>query len=289
MCWSEVVRTVGGGGQRLRWRVDGKPLLTRRRVLTGLGIGAACMAVDAFGVEPHWLQVDHHAVAIANLPHALEGLRIVQITDAHLNGLGRVEAAILAAIDRAAPQLVVLTGDIVDHVDRFEDLAELCSAITQRGARVLGTLGNWEHWGRVPLADLARVYARSGATLMIDEWLEHEGLAIYASDDSTGGSPRSISAGSSRSIEVLLTHSPAFVDEQIVRPFALCLAGHTHGGQIRAGSVVPYLPPGSGRFVEGWYETAIGPLYVSRGTGTSGLPARFCCRPELPVFELVRA
>lgn len=261
-------------------------------MLTGLGLGAVGVAVDAFAVEPNWLQVDHHAVAITGLPHALEGLRIAQITDAHLNGLGRVEAAILAAIDRAAPQLVMLTGDIVDHADRFDDLAELCSAITQRGARVLATLGNWEHWGRVPRADLARVYARSGATLLIDEWFEHEGLAIYASDDSTGGSPRGITAPSASGfIELLLTHSPAFVDEQLAppRPFALCLAGHTHGGQITAGSLVPFVPPGSGRFVAGWYETAMGPLYVSRGTGTSVVPARFCCRPELPVFEFVRA
>jgi predicted MPP superfamily phosphohydrolase len=266
------------------------PLLTRRRVLRGLGVGAACLAVDAFGAEPRWLEVDHHAVAIAGLPHALEGLRIAQITDAHLHGLGRVEAAILAAIDRAAPQLVVLTGDLVDHVDRLGDLAELSSAIVQRGARVLATLGNWEHWGRVPRADLARTYARSGATLLVDEWLEHEGLAIYASDDSTGGSPRRITASSGKAIELLLTHSPAFVDEALApaRPFTLCLAGHTHGGQIRAGSVVPFVPPGSGRFVAGWYESAMGPLYVSRGTGTSVVPARFCCRPELPVFELVR-
>jgi predicted MPP superfamily phosphohydrolase len=72
------------------------------------------------------------------------------------------------------------------------------------------------------------------------------------------------------------------------RRSSLCLAGHTHGGQIRAGSLAPFVPPGSGRFVAGWYETEMGPLYVSRGTGTSIVPARFCCRPELPVFELVR-
>jgi predicted MPP superfamily phosphohydrolase len=272
----------------IRWDVDRRPLLTRRRVLQGLGIGAACAAVDAFGIEPRWLQVERHTVAIAGLPHALEGLRIAQITDAHLNGLGWVEEAILEAIDHDAPQLVVLTGDLVDHVDRLDDLTELCSTITQRGARVIATLGNWEHWGRVPRSDLARAYRRGEATLLVDEWFEHEGLSIYASDDWTGGSPRGIPAGPRAPVEILLTHSPAFVDEAIAKPFALCLAGHTHGGQIRVGSVVPYLPPGSGRFVEGWYETDMGPLYVSRGTGTSGLPARFCCRPSLPVFELVR-
>jgi predicted MPP superfamily phosphohydrolase len=266
------------------------PLLTRRRVLQGVGITAVVAGIDAFGVEPRWLQVDRHEVAIPKLPLALEGLRIVQITDAHLHGLGHTESAILAAIDDAAPQLVVLTGDLVDHVDRLGDLAQLCRELSSRGARVLATLGNWEHWGQIPRAQLADVYARSGVKLLVDEWLVHDGLAIYASDDSTGGSPRAITASPAAPVELLLTHSPAFTDEAAApaRPFSLCLAGHTHGGQIRAGSLAPFVPPGSGRFVAGWYETEMGPLYVSRGTGTSIVPARFCCRPELPVFELVR-
>jgi predicted MPP superfamily phosphohydrolase len=266
------------------------PLLTRRRVLLGVGVTVVGAGIDAFGVEPRWLDVTRHEVVVAKLPLALEGLRIVQITDAHLHGLGRTESAILDAIDHAAPQLVVLTGDLVDHVDRLDDLAQLCLELNSRGTRVLATLGNWEHWGAIPLAQLAKVYANSGAQLLIDEWLVHDGLAIYASDDSTGGRPRAIVAGPAAPIEVLLTHSPAFTDDALApaRPFSLCLAGHTHGGQIRAGSVAPFVPPGSGRFVAGWYETEMGPLYVSRGTGTSIVPARFCCRPELPVFELVR-
>src|SRR5690606_36064237 len=116
------------------------------------------------------------------------------------------------------------------------------------------------------------------------------GLSIYASDDSTAGSPRPIPADPRAPIELLLTRSPGFVDDfSPKRSFDLCLAGHTHGGQIVAGIWAPVTPPGSGRFVAGWYTTPMGPLYVSRGTGTSLVPARFCCRLELPLFELVRA
>jgi hypothetical protein len=68
------------------------------------------------------------------------------------------------------------------------------------------------------------------------------------------------------------------------------LAGHAHGGQIRLGSsLVPFLPPGSGRFVSGWYHLPMGAVYVSRGTGTSIVPARFACRPELPIYRLREA
>ena len=50
-----------------------------------------------------------------------------------------------------------------------------------------------------------------------------------------------------------------------------------------------WVPPGSGRFREGMYRVHSGPVYVSRGIGTSVLPVRFTCRPELPLFRLVQA
>jgi predicted MPP superfamily phosphohydrolase len=51
-------------------------------------------------------------------------------------------------------------------------------------------------------------------------------------------------------------------------------------------AAVPFLPTGSGRFVAGWYDFRGGRAYVSRGTGTSIAPARFTCRPELPIYTL---
>jgi len=49
------------------------------------------------------------------------------------------------------------------------------------------------------------------------------------------------------------------------------------------------VPPGSGRFVAGWYSTPVGRMYVSRGIGLSVLPVRLMCRPELAFFRLARA
>jgi uncharacterized protein len=267
--------------------------LSRRNLLAAAGAGVVLAGIDAFGVEPRWLQVHRHDVAIESLPAALEGLVIAQITDAHLTALGQVETEILAQLRQASPQLVVLTGDLIDDTSRLGVLAELCAEITKLGAQVVATLGNWEHWGHLPRAQLAKTYARTGARLLVDEWSPYDrGLALYATDDSTGGHPAALSPRPDpASVALLLTHSPAFVDERtpVARKFDLCLAGHTHGGQVRAGPFAPVLPPGSGRFVAGWYDTQMGPLYVSKGTGTSLVPARFCCRPELPLFRLVRA
>ena len=257
--------------------------------MVGAATLAAAGAVDAFGVEPAWLDVQRMQHAIEGLPAALEGFTVAQITDAHLTSLGRVEDRILAAIRSASPQLVVLTGDLIDSDADTGVLGELCAELTRTGATVLATLGNWEHWGKVDRDRLDRTYRRSDTTLLVDRWTRVEGLSIYASDDSTGGTPRTLAPPDDDGPSLLLTHSPAFVDrDHAGAAFDLCLSGHTHGGQITVGGLAPVTPPGSGDYVAGWYDTAVGPMYVSRGTGTSIVPARFTCRPELPLFELVR-
>jgi predicted MPP superfamily phosphohydrolase len=63
------------------------------------------------------------------------------------------------------------------------------------------------------------------------------------------------------------------------------LAGHTHGGQIAPLGVPLMRPRGSGRYVSGWYRDPAPPMYVSRGIGTSVIPARYRARPEVAVFE----
>src|SRR5438445_13288297 len=74
-----------------------------------------------------------------------------------------------------------------------------------------------------------------------------------------------------------VVHAPGYVDTiqpgVVPRPAAV-LSGHTHGGQVRLPFFTPYTPYGSGRFVAGWYGDTLGPVYVSRRSGTGGLPAR---------------
>jgi hypothetical protein len=81
-------------------------------------------------------------------------------------------------------------------------------------------------------------------------------------------------------------HAPAFFDN-IAGHVPLVLAGHTHGGQVRLPLVpVFWLPQGSGRFLEGWYAERGSRMYVSRGIGTSFLPIRFLCLPELAIITV---
>ena len=268
-------------------------MLSRRKLLAGTGALAAAGALDAFGIDPRWLELSEHAVPVSKLPRSLEGLTVMQITDAHLTTLGVLERSIAQAVRARSPQLVVLSGDIVDSEARLPALMELCSELAHSGAQLFATFGNWEHWGKVSRETLSERYRAAGVRLLVNETVLAEGLSISATDDALAGSVRwdHTLKGLSSGPRLLVTHSPALLDRPPPESprFDLCMAGHTHGGQVRAGSIAPLTPPGSGRFVAGEYDTPFGPAYVSRGTGTSVVPARFCCRPELPLFRWVRA
>jgi len=267
---------------------------SRRSFLVGTGALAGGVLVDAVAVEPNWLEQTRHDVPVENLPRGLEGFTVIQITDAHLKGLGWVEESIVGTLQKENVQLVVLTGDIVDSVASLSVLREFCAALRKTGTTVIAALGNWEHWGRIPLPTLANAYNACGIKLLVNEATMHpDGIRIFATDDSTGGNPKIRDLGDSKDPPtIFVTHSPAFLDRKIFdeHMFAFALSGHTHGGQVRLGPrAIPFRPAGCGRFVSGWYDTPGGRAYVSRGTGTSILPVRFTCRPELPIFRLRQA
>jgi uncharacterized protein len=269
---------------------------SRRDLLRAAGCCAVGIAaLDAFAVEPSWMQLSEHDVPIPGLPRGLEGFRIAHVSDLHLRSLGRIHDALLAALEAQNPNLVVLTGDSIEEASALGVLEELCRAIATSGREVIATVGNWEHWGEVPMQDLRRAYQRAGAKLLGNESTRlSSGIAVLSSDDFCSGHEdlsavlRDPPAGAAR---LFVTHAPGIFDELPVDAprFDFGLAGHTHGGQVRAFGAPVWVPPGSGRFRSGMYTTAKGPIYVSRGIGTSVLPVRFTCRPELPVFRLVAA
>jgi predicted MPP superfamily phosphohydrolase len=269
------------------------PKLSRRAFVRG-GIACVCAAagLDAIAIEPRWLAVSRREIAVPGLPRALAGYRIAQLSDLHLTSLGALHDAVCREVIAFEPQLVVISGDAVESEGALGALAELCGRLAGPGRDVVATLGNWEHWGRVPLASVAAAYARAGARLLRNESaVLPSGPRVLATDDFCSGHDdiaTALASWAPSEVTLFVTHAPGLVDAlpPAMPGFALGLAGHTHGGQVCAAGKSVWLPPGSGRFVEGLYTTRSGPLYVSRGIGTSVLPVRFTCRPELPLLRL---
>lgn len=262
---------------------------TRRAILAA----GALVAADAFVVEPRWLRITRSTVRIRSLPASLDGWTLAHITDVHLPAsLGMLHEAVAKACRTV--QCVVLTGDAIDRPDRLSTLEQFVSAVRPERGTLFATSGNWEHWGHIAPAELARAYTRAGGRWVSNESFEHNGVAFAATDDSCSGHEdllRTLNHFTARELSLFLTHAPGVFDAlpRDVPQFSLALAGHTHGGQVTAFSKAVSLPPGSGRFSHGWYETPLGRAYVSRGIGTSIVPARFFCAPELAIFQFQRA
>lgn len=249
----------------------------------------------ACAVEPYWIEVTRHQVAAPVAP----ALTLAHLSDLHLYGLGRRERALLALLDEARPDLIVITGDSVIDGDFFAPAPGLADdPAYARAAQLLGRLhaplgvfavrGNWENLRRLP--DERSFWEHHGVRLLVNQAREvRRGLWIAGLDDASNGRPDVEAARlgiPADAFAIALFHSPAAF-RSTAGSWPLALAGHTHGGQVRLPPIPTFwLPHGSGDYLAGWYAAKGSRLYVSRGIGTSTLPIRFLCRPELPLLTL---
>ncbi|MFN2563907.1 MAG: metallophosphoesterase [Gemmatimonadaceae bacterium] len=294
--------------------------LTRRQWIGGVagaaaGVGVAASASTvvrrAFTVEVDFLTVTRHTVGGAGEAGA-PTLRVLQITDLHLRAIGSREERVAAAVATHRPGLIVLTGDSVEDRSHLGVLGEFLDLLG-RDSRKLAILGNGEHSGRVDARRLERVYAQRGCELLVNDVAEFriEGRHVLVTglDDLIGGTPdpaRALAGSEPTPNHLLLAHCPAQRDRirwERVSPASTAkvrdgpqvdlapyraqwmLAGHTHGGQIAPFGLAVLRPRGSGRYVSGWYRDVAPAMYVSRGIGTSFIPARHRARPEVAVFD----
>ena len=245
------------------------------------------------------VQVTRRTLPIPGLADSLDGLRLAHISDTHLPGNRAAAKDAVRHIRRVKPEIVVLTGDIVQ---KSEGLAAAMSFAKEvRGTlATFAVMGNWEHAAGLTPDRLAGAYAESGVELLVNACrtvlVGGAPLNIVGLDDPSAGRPdpeEAVSTARPGAPTVWLVHSPGIADDLGKggwEPPTLILSGHTHGGQIRIPGLPPLvLPRGCGRFISGYYPDAAGPLYVSRGIGTSGIRTRLFCPAELPVFTLQRA
>src|SRR5882762_4205411 len=240
------------------------------------------------------------AVCVGGLAADLDGFRIVQISDLHVGPTMRL-AYVQRVVDMTkelAPDLIALTGDIVDgsvprlapHVAPLEALAS--------GDRAFFVLGNHDYYsGAVPwtahfeamgfrvLRNAHVTIARGAARLLIGGVID---FAARMSDPDARPRPDLATDGDAQpAFRLLLAHNPKIAPLAEQAGFDLQLSGHTHAGQFFPWTLVIHLvhgPHAAGLSRRGrlW-------VYVSAGTGTWGPPVRLGTRPELTLLRLVAA
>jgi predicted MPP superfamily phosphohydrolase len=270
-------------------------IINRRSFLAGLGAAGAGVGVDAFGLEATRVVVTRHDILVPNLPSVFDGIRIAQVSDVHFPGNQLAARAALEHVHRERPDIVVLSGDMTERADAASQVRDF--AADARGTlATVAILGNWEYLAGMAGEAARSAYRGTGVELLVNQSKViasgSSALALVGLDDVLLGKPDLPTARGELkhgTIELWLVHEPVFADmvpaASVVRPIMI-MAGHTHGGQIRIPFVPPVRPVGAGRFLEGWYRDTLAPLYVSHGVGTTGIPARFRCAAELPIFTL---
>lgn len=239
--------------------------------------------IDAIWIEPNWLEITHHTLTVP----IQRPLTIAHLTDLHIKGYGRREQAMVRALQHHQPDLIVITGDCVVPGGTPEDLQAVLEHLrAPRG--VWAVRGNWEHWQPIP--NERPFFEMVGVSLLVNEAAQvSEDLWLIGLDDALAGQPdweTAVKGVPAHGVRIALFHSPAYYD-QVADHVTLALAGHSHGGQVRLPFYGPlWLPPGTGPYVAGWYHRGPSRLYVCRGIGTTILPIRFLCRPELALITL---
>ena len=237
--------------------------------------------------------MEKRQLSIAKIPPG-PGLRIVHLSDLHLRSLPNHFAAAAATVNQLRPDLILLTGDYLDQARRLDGAISFMRLLKADGG-IFAVQGNWEYWARLEGEPLRRKLAAAGVELLIDERrdllirgipLSILGIDYPSASDSLEKIKRT--AQTDR-LNIVLSHVPAFGHDTLAPLADLILSGHTHGGQIRLPGVRPlYLPRFSAPFVSGLYRVTTNriPLYVNRGLGTSVLPLRFFCPPEIALLQL---
>ena len=234
-------------------------------------------------------------IPLQRLPESFEGFRLVVMSDFHISPAVPLEYLRKAAAMAAAlkPDLVVFPGDFVWHkAEAIFDLAPVLAGIDSRHGS-FACLGNHDVWTDAKI--VRQGLQESGIPLLFNQGVtlaQGSGLLNLAGLDD-GWSEELNLNGTLENLPgqaptILLLHEPDLADETARDGrVALQLSGHTHGGQIRLDGRAPVLPPLGRKYDLGLFQVGGMFVYTTGGIGTTTIPLRIHCPPEITEITLV--
>ena len=251
------------------------------------------------------LEQTTYSISSEKLPDAFEGFRIVHISDLHNTEFGQDNEKLLKMVAVAKPDLIAITGDVIDS--RRTDM-DIAFRFVQEAAKIAPcyyVTGN--HESRLDDYDRLKDGLQERGVVILEDGsvnMERDGavIRVLGVDDPAFVpvySPEEISALMDvklRNIQpdneiftILLSHRPELFDVYVQHGLNLVLTGHAHGGQVRMPWIGGLYMPGQGLFPEydaGMFVENGTTMIISRGLGNSAFPLRVNNRPEVVVIEL---
>ena len=270
---------------------------------------SACLAaVLSVAVWIVWgntaLELNTYTVLAEDLPEAFDGYRIAHISDLHNTQIGDNNEKLLETIRKAGPDIIAITGDLIDSRNTNIEIALHFAEEAMKIAPCYYVTGN--HEARIPeYDDLKSGLTGLGIVVLEDERLEiqrlGEKIAVIGVNDPSFetnylfGDAAAVlrlklqEYKNEDTYTVLLSHRPELLETYAQCGVDLVLSGHAHGGQVRIPFVGGLVAPNQGLFPKydaGMFIKENTTMIVSRGIGNSIIPIRVNNRPEVILIEL---
>lgn len=240
------------------------------------------------------LTATEFTVQSSTIPAPFSGFRIAQVSDLHNAEFGHGNKKLLTLLENSQPDLIAVTGDLLDSRRTDTDVAVDFIREAVKIAPVYYIPGN--HESRIPESYKALKTAVEALGVRV---LENESLAFEKDghfitvtgilDPDFGIAMPELTC---ESFQLVLSHRPELFDWYVQQTFDLVLTGHAHGGQFRLPFIGGLFAPHQGFFPKydsGVFEENMTTMVVSRGLGNSLFPLRFNNRPELIIVTLKAA
>ena len=275
---------------------------------------AAVLSLAFLGVLILWtlwsntaLECNTYIVESHMLPAAFDGYRIAHISDLHSAEMGTENEKLLTMLREAEPDMIAITGDLIDSRDTDVGIALRFTEEAVKIAPCYYVTGNHEASTSL-YADLRQGMMDQGVVILENERLEltrsGESISVLGVNDPSvhkdfaSDSDARIMEGNlnalvkeENSYTILLSHRPELFDLYVSSGVNLVLSGHAHGGQFRLPFIGGLIAPNQGlcpTYDAGMFSEDGTDMIVSRGIGNSVIPIRFHNRPEIVCVELRR-
>ena len=250
------------------------------------------------------LELNTYTVLAEELPEAFDGYRITHISDLHNAQIGDNNEKLLETIRKAEPDIIAITGDLIDSRNTNIEIALYFAEEAMKIAPCYYVTGN--HEARIPeYDDLKSGLTGLGIVVLEDKRLEiqrlGEKIAVIGVNDPSFetnylfGDAAAVlrlklqECTDEDTYTVLLSHRPELLETYAQCGVDLVLSGHAHGGQVRIPFLGGLVAPNQGLFPKydaGMFIKENTTMIVSRGIGNSIIPIRVNNRPEVILIEL---
>ena len=267
------------------------------------------LVILCLGIWTLWgniaLEVNEYEIVSDRIPEAFAGFRIAQVSDLHNKDFGEGYGQLLTLLSEINPDIIVVTGDLIDSRQTDLDIALEFAWQAGKIARVYYVSGN--HEARVPeYEDLKTGLVKAGVVILENQKIqitrEGESITLMGIEDPSFqedylfGDSESVARQAIENLQnesdgytILLSHRPELFDLFVETEMDLVFSGHAHGGQFRLPFIGGLVAPNQGFFPKydaGQFKEENTTMIVSRGVGNSIIPIRFNNRPEIVLVTL---